>query len=193
MYASLAHDILHAHGIAYAVTNAKLEIVHHSDNLTDESGTTLRGVSLLTVAPEALGNRQTLDSILEGTLERWELPCIRRVNRQSEPCFFNLRFSRVRVDKRAHGILYVQHDLSIVNVPPDELVDHHSELHALRERALRELRAPLTPLRGYLEMLADEEFGALSAEQRHVIGIMRQSVQRLVKLSEEWQNPASPS
>jgi len=189
MYATLAHELLHEHGIAYAVTNARLDIVHHSDNLIHDSYPNLRGVSLLTIAPEASGHPEIFQALLEGTLDRWELPCIQRSSASGEPKFFKLRFSRSRIQTYVHGILYVQHDLATVNVPPDELVDHHTELHAQREQALRELRAPLTPLRGYLEMLEDEEFGALSQEQRQVITILRQSVLRLVQLSNTWDDP----
>jgi len=189
MYATLAQEILHEHGIAYAVTNAELDIVHHSDNLTHDLYPTLRGMSLFTIAPEASSNRDTFKALLEGSLERWELPCIQRTNRKDDPGFFKLRFTRAQLDKHVYGILYIQYDLARVNIPPDELVDHHSELHAQREYTLRELRAPLTPLRGYLEMLDDEEFGVLSVEQRQVVMVMRQSVQRLVKLSDGWQDP----
>lgn len=189
MYATLAHEILHEHGIAYAVTNAQLDIVHHSDNLVHDSYPTLRGVSLFTVVPEAAGHPEIFQALLAGTLDRWELPCIQRTTLTGESKFFRLRFSRSRIESFVHGILYIQHDLATVNVPPDELVGHHTELHAQREQALRELRAPLTPLRGYLEMLEDDEFGALTQEQRQVVTILRQSVLRLVQLSNSWDDP----
>lgn len=48
-----------------------------------------------------------------------------------------------------------------------------------------ELRTPLSHLKGYVELLADGELGALSAEQSDAIGVMRRATDRLNRLIED--------
>lgn len=81
------------------------------------------------------------------------------------------------------------------NSTPDEFApqalapSHLQELDALKATfislAAHELRAPLTPLRGLVEMLADGDFGPLNPQQQDAVQIMRASVKRLMRLADD--------
>jgi signal transduction histidine kinase len=48
-----------------------------------------------------------------------------------------------------------------------------------------ELRTPLTSIRGYLELVLEEEVGALSAEQRHSLNVVHRNSERLLRLASD--------
>jgi hypothetical protein len=193
MYPTLAQEILYAHGIAYALTDARLEIVHHSDNLKHHDHETLLGLSLLTIAPEMRDKQDIYDALLDGKMDRWDLPCVMRVDGDGTARLFYLRLTRFQVEPPPHGFLYIQHDLTLVGLGQVLLGDPSDELSVFRKKAALDLRAGLTPLHGYLEMLADGEFGKLSSAQIQVITTLQQGVRRLADLGETWLTPpASP-
>lgn len=49
--------------------------------------------------------------------------------------------------------------------------------------AAHELRTPITPLRGYIEMFEDGDFGALTTRQHEMLRVLQESVQRLEELT----------
>lgn len=59
---------------------------------------------------------------------------------------------------------------------------HGRQMHFL-ERALHDLRAPLTAIEGYSGLLLAERFGPLTAMQRENIGRMQQSISRLSRMA----------
>jgi signal transduction histidine kinase len=72
------------------------------------------------------------------------------------------------------------------------LASAQAELRRLNETnyklvssAVYELRTPLTPLNGYVEMLLAEEMGPLTARQRESLEVVRKSISRLVAIMHE--------
>jgi signal transduction histidine kinase len=66
------------------------------------------------------------------------------------------------------------------NLKLQEYDEHRTNFLA---RALHDLRAPLTALRGYCELLLDGQVGPLSAQQENLLQRMHNSTQRLARLA----------
>lgn len=213
MNSPIIQTILRARGITYAVTDAELRIVEYFSPLLDDAGSsTFIGESLFIVAPELVGARETLDALLNGEMEYWELPLVTRTTRDNETRYFNLTLYPPRAECGTRGLVFIAQDVTALGAQHQTLTQQRNEMALLRQelahqnRALQisnanlqqldelksafislaahELRTPLTPLRAYLEMFDDEELGTLSAQQHQLVQTMRASVARLIHLSE---------
>jgi signal transduction histidine kinase len=63
------------------------------------------------------------------------------------------------------------------------LQEHDQDRAHFQARAVHELRAPLTALSGYCDLLLERRFGAINAEQSTVISRMRHSISRLSSIA----------
>lgn len=76
------------------------------------------------------------------------------------------------------GRLYAFHDIT-----------HQRELDRMKDEFVslvsHELRTPLTSIKGYVDLLLDEDVGALSADQRDFLETVRSNAQRLVTMVNE--------
>ncbi|MGD2058640.1 MAG: ATP-binding protein [Anaerolineales bacterium] len=80
-----------------------------------------------------------------------------------------------RVHQRTRELRHALQRLTEINQVKANLISNISH----------ELRTPLAHLKGYVELLADGELGALSAEQSDAIGVMRRATDRLNRLIED--------
>ena len=213
MNSQIMPTILRERGITYALADANLQIIEHDAALAnDQSGNSLVGASLLTIAPELVGAQETLQALLQGKLSHWELPLVSRTSRESGARYVNLSLVALQADCGAPQLLYIVHDLTPQGRQQQQLAQQRNELILLRQElaqqnhalqisnselqrldelksmfislAAHELRTPLTPLRGFVEMLDDEDFGTLTQQQHEMLAVLLQSVQRLMHLTD---------
>lgn len=108
--------------------------------------------------------RETLDEVV--TLQILELQeALRRSNRELE----------ARVDERTQDL--------------EKALDKLTELNQLKANFIanisHELRTPLTHIKGYLDLLYDEELGPLTVDQMEALAVVKQSENRLEGLIED--------
>jgi PAS domain S-box-containing protein len=113
----------------------------------------------------------------DGTLTGWrgtDRDVTGRVQAQEE------REGLLAAEKEARTLAEAaQHDLAAQNERLRELDRLKDEFIAL---VSHELRTPLTSIRGYTELLLDEEAGELSADQRQFLGVVERNAHRLLHL-----------
>ena len=177
-------------------------------------GTTLRGQSLLDLVPELRGVANALTDLLHGRLPSLGLGWVRRQEPDGPACYLSTATFPHR-DRRGRitGVIHLMHDVTEMGSIAQKLAANRSELQRLQERlsrrnlelaiaqndlqrlvdvqsqfvsvAAHELAKPLTPIRGYVEMLLDGDFGPLTDEQRHRLELVENSLDRLQRLTSD--------
>ncbi len=122
-------------------------------------------------------NPQAVFELLEGSAADEEVE-IREVVTQRWPQFRELDLqSRSVITKHGRylGRLYVFRD-----------VTHEREVDRMKTQFVsmvsHELRTPLTSIKGFTEMILDEDFGEINEEQREFLGIVESNADRLISL-----------
>jgi signal transduction histidine kinase len=170
------------------------------------------GQSLPDLIPELVGSEPALADILAGTLPRLELAWINRETPTGQTRYLTMvELPYHDVQGRIGGLLHVVQDCTQAGVFRQQLSQQRNELRLAQAQLARqnfqlaaanaelrrldelkstfvsvaahELRTPLTAIVGYIEMLADEEAGPLSAGQHEYLGIVQESVDRLLHLT----------
>jgi signal transduction histidine kinase len=179
--------------------------------LPDEPAACL-GQELARLVPELIGCEKVLADILAGELPRFELPFVNRETADGDTAYVTMVdlpygnasdqvagvihliqdvTETVVVDQKffqmANQVSLLQDQLAEIN---QELVAANAELQRLSELksqfisvAAHELAKPLTPIRGYVEMLLDGDFGALNDKQRQRLEVVERSAGRLRSLT----------
>ena len=165
------------------------------------------GLPLLSVFPELAEKASQLEAVLAGTLPQLKLPLLARPHDDGGTAFFSLSVSRYQAPAEAAQLLVQLADVTEQCRLHIQSAEHDAELHYLSSQlnqrhtalqtvsdelrradqaktnfvkvAAHELRNPLTPLLGYLELLLDEECGPLALEQRATLEVMLENVLRL--------------
>ena len=163
----------------YALADANLRILEHSSNLSLESRSPLVGNTLFTIAPELEHIPEILQRLLDGSLKHWESETITRSTREQQN--YDLRINLLALDTPGQVLL-------LYWVFP---ITHPHQLSPLVPRAqvLHELSTPMTYLRGYLEMLMDEDIGALNGRQQEMLRILQHSVNLLLQFTDQLREP----
>jgi signal transduction histidine kinase len=167
------------------------------------------GRSLPDLVPELTGGEELLASVLSGELPRFELAWVNRETAEGHTTYLNIVHLPYRDPSgRIVGILHLAQDVTEMGIVDQQLAQHRNELRLLRDRLARrnleleaanaelrrldemkstfiavaahELRTPLAPIRGYVEVLLEEELGPLNDEQREYLEIVQRSVGRLL-------------
>jgi signal transduction histidine kinase len=167
------------------------------------------GRSLLDLVPELIGGEELLAEILTGELPRFELAWVNRETAGGHTTYLNIVVLPYRDRSgRIAGILHLAQDVTGMGIVDQQLAQHRNELRLLRDQlahqnlelaaanaelrrldemkstfvsvAAHELRTPLAPIRGYVEVLLEEEPGSLNDEQREYLDIVQRSVDRLL-------------
>lgn len=189
-----------------------VEQIGGAAGLFDFAGQASIGASIYDLAPELIGSEQALAGILAGTLPRFELSWLNRGTEDGRMCYLNLLcLPHFGADQQITGVLNIMEDSTQIGVLSQRLVQQRNELRLLRDQLLHqnqdlasinaelkrldemksifvsiaahELRSPLASIAGYVEMLLDGMFGAISDKQTEVLHVVESGVQRLMSIS----------
>ncbi|MGD1994588.1 MAG: histidine kinase dimerization/phospho-acceptor domain-containing protein, partial [Anaerolineae bacterium] len=168
------------------------------------------GCSLLDLVPELVGCEPVLADILAGDLPRFELGWTYRETPEEQMVYLTMVDLPHR-DQAGQicGILHLVQDVTDMGMIARQLAQKRNELRLLRDQLARqnlelavanaelrrldemksafvsvaahELRTPLAPIKGYIEVLLDEDVGPISDGQREYLKIVQRSVDRLLK------------
>ena len=170
------------------------------------------GRCLIDCVPELVGCEDLLADVLAGDLPRFELAWANRETADGRTLYLTIVLLPYRDRSgRNSGIVYVVQDVTDMGLVDRQLAQSRNELRLLQDQLTRqnlelaaanaelrrldqmkstfvsvaahELRTPLAPIRGYIEVLLDEDVGHLNAEQREYLEILKRSVQRLLVLT----------
>jgi len=179
--------------------------------VSDDPGAWL-GRLLPELVPELVGSEDALADVLAGRLPCLELSWASREPAGAGATYLTMVDLPYRDQQgRAAGIIHMVQDVTDAGLMVRQLAQNRNELRLLRDRlaqqnlelaaanaelrrldeikstfisvAAHELRTPLAPLRGYLEVLLDEEIGHLNDEQREYLAVVQESARRLVALA----------
>jgi signal transduction histidine kinase len=188
-----------------------VEVGGATDVLVEEPGA-CRGRSLVALVPELIGSEAMLADVLAGELPRLELFFVNRETGDGETTYLTMvDLPHRNAARQIVGIIHLVQDVTEVVVVDQQFFQMSSEVHLLRDRlaqtnrelvavnaeleqlsdlksqfiavAAHELAKPLTPIRGYLEMLLDGDFGPLTGEQRERLEVVARSARRLRSLT----------
>jgi signal transduction histidine kinase len=192
-------------------TLAVVEVGGEDDILCDGHEICL-GQSLPDLVPELVGLEEVLADILAGDLPRFELACANRETADGQTIYLTMMDLpyRNRTGQIA-GILHMVQDVTEMGMVDRQLAQNRNELRLLQDQltcqnaelaaanaelrrldelksafvsvAAHELRTPLAPIRGYVEVLLDEDVGSLTDEQREYLQTVERSARRLLTLT----------
>jgi signal transduction histidine kinase len=170
------------------------------------------GQSLPDLVPELIGLEDVLADILGGDLPRFELAWANRETGDGQTIYLTMVDlpHRDRTGQIA-GILHMVQDVTEMGMVDRQLAQNRNELRLLQDQLTRqnaelaaanaelrrldelksafvsvaahELRTPLAPIRGYVEVLLDEDVGSLTDEQREYLQTVERSARRLLTLT----------
>ena len=181
-------------------------------NILWNSRQTSLGRSLLDLVPELVGSEAMLAAILAGELPRFELAWVNRETAEGHTIYLTLVDLPYRDQtERITGLIHLVEDVTEMGTIDQRLAQQRNELRLLRDQLARqnleltaanaelqrldemkstfvsvaahELRTPLAPISGYMEMLLDEDFGPLTDDQRERLEIVERNVRRLLTIT----------
>jgi signal transduction histidine kinase len=212
---SIAQLIFRDREIAYAITDAALDVVEVSGavGVLGEEGRNWLGRSLLDLAPELAGSEEALADILAGDLPRLQLSWINRETAGGQTMYLTMVALPYRDRKgQITGLVHLVQDATETGRLEHQLTQQRNELRLLQDQltqqnlelaaanaelryldelksqlisvAAHELRRPLSPIVGYIELLLDEHSGPLNDEQREYLEIMQRGARRLGNITD---------
>lgn len=178
----------------------------------EQEAATWLGRSLLELVPELIGGEAALADILSGALPRLELAWINRKSSDGRTYYLTTVDLPYRDQAgQIAGLLHIVQDSTEAGTLHQQLTQHRNELRLAQGQlahqnltlaaanaelqrmeklkstfvsmASHELRTPLTAIQGCTEMLVDEDMGPLRESQRDYLGIIQNSAQRLLHLT----------
>jgi signal transduction histidine kinase len=190
-----------------------LEMSGAVDILRNDHKTSV-GQSLLELVPELVGNEAMLTDILTGNLPRFELAWVNRETTVGQTVYLTMVDLPYRGRTgRIIGLIHLVEDVTEMGALQQRLAQHRNELRLLQDQltlrnrelaaanvelqrldelksvfvsvAAHELRSPLSSILGYLEVLLDEEPGALNHDQREYLETTQRSTHRLLTIANE--------
>jgi signal transduction histidine kinase len=188
-----------------------VEVGGEADILCSDRGTCL-GQSLLDLVPELVGLEELMADLLDGDLPRFELAWANRETSDGQTVYLTMVTLPHRDQMgRIAGILHVIQDVTEMGMVDRQLAQSRNELRLLQDQwtrqnaelaaanvelrrldelksafvsvAAHELRTPLAPIRGYVEVLLDEDVGRLNDDQRAYLETVERSTRRLLTLT----------
>jgi len=170
------------------------------------------GRLLLDVAPELFGSEAVLTDILAGNLPRFELDWVNREISSGQILYLTMVVlpHRNRA-KQITGLLYLVEDVTEIGVLSQKLTQQRNELRLLRDQLTRrnlelaaantelrrmdevkstfvsvaahELRTPLASIKGFVELLLEEDHEPLTDGQREYLEAVQRGAQRLLNIT----------
>ena len=205
---AVLHATLRSQKLAYVLADRDLRVVD-SAGLAEIAGALfpfVRGGSLLEGAPELAGCEPLIAAVLNGTQPELAIEHINRPLSSGATGYFTLTLLPYHgeapasllvllADTSEQGALLQQHAQSrnelrllsdLLERRNAELEQANAELQRLSDMrsnfvavAAHELRNPLTPILGYLELLLDEACGPLNENQAETLQVVLKNVLRL--------------
>ncbi len=194
MDASLTHSILKEFKIAYVLSNHELNVVGAND-VVGLLGPIRLDRSVLDLFPELDAHRFALQAVLTGQRARFELGTIERETDRGRVIHLQLAVLPYWGQTgRIMGLLCLLQDVSPRVALTKRLARREAELDVARSEwqrldevkstfisaAAHKLRTPLTPIKGYVEMLLEEDLGPLSDEQREYLRLVETGASQLL-------------
>jgi signal transduction histidine kinase len=170
------------------------------------------GRSLLELVPELVGSEGVLAEILAGDLPRFQLAWVNRDSPEGQTMYLTM-VNLPRRDRAGQivGLVHLVQDVTQEGRLEQRLTQRGNELRLLRDQltqqnldlaaanaelrrlddlksqfvsvAAHELRRPLSPIIGYVELLLEEDVGPLGDEQREYLEIVQRGARRLVDVT----------
>jgi signal transduction histidine kinase len=179
---------------------------------SQNSHTNWLGHSLVELVPELAGSESALADILAGELPRFQLSWVNRETVQGSIAYLAMVELPYR-DRTGNitGILHVVDDVTEMGRMEQQLTQQRNDLRLLSGQlnrqnlelaaanaelrrldeikssfvsvAAHELRTPLSSITGFVELLLDEDYGALNKKQREYLEIVQRSAKRLLDIT----------
>ncbi len=172
----------------------------------------LLGRSLCDLVPELAGSEAALADVLDGDLPRFELAWVNRPAVDGHTIYLTMvNLPHRDQDGQIVGLIHLEQDVTEEGTMQQRLIQRRNELHLLQAQLARqnmalaaanaelrrldqvksmfvsvaahELRTPLAPISGYVEMLLDGDFGPLADAQRERLEVVEANVRRLMTLT----------
>ncbi len=166
------------------------------------------------LVPELVGSEDMLRQVLTGGLPRFELTLLNRETSTGETRYLTMVTLPWHSEAdQITGLVHVVEDVTELGTLHQRLAQHRNELRLLQAElkqrnedlqaanaelhrldelksifvsvAAHELRSPLTSILGYVEVLLDEDYGALSDTQREYLETVQGGAQRLRRITSE--------
>ncbi len=215
MDATVVQTILQTHKLTYILTNADLKILEYGDiaGIFAEQDLLSTGSSLLECLPELIGAEAVVADLLAGALPLFCLEHINRPASGGTTRYLTLTLLPYSGDRPGACLLAVIADTTDAGQIVQLLAQGRNELRLVRDQLARrnlelsaaiaelrrldqmksmfvsvaahELRNPLTPILGYVELLLDNPRPPLSPDQREILQILLKNVLRLQTITSD--------
>jgi signal transduction histidine kinase len=190
----------------------KVVEIEDTAGMLSRNHTASLGRSLLKLVPELLGSEGVLADILDENLPRFELDWINRETEAGRTVYLAMVDLPYR-DERGQiaGLIHVVEDVTEIGTLRQRLTQQRNELRLLQRQlahqnlelaaanaelrrldemktmfvsvAAHELRTPLTSIKGYTEVLMDEDVGPLNSVQQQYLQILEGAAERLLHIT----------
>lgn len=170
--------------------------------------------TLYELSPELVGYESELQSLLDGSLKVFHLTLVNRNTPDEETSYVLLQSIPIKDESdEIEGLLHIVEDMSELGRLRQSLTQHRNELLLLREKlternlslsaantelklldemktrfvstAAHELRTPLSTISGYLEILLEPGFDALTDNQLRCLKIVQRNSKRLIRITDD--------
>ncbi len=191
----LAQTVLDDLQVAVVYTTADLGIIAHAPGLgsyLQEAQEDFMGEYLNDLCPELVGSEEELEAVAGGQSPRFDLPMINRVDPDSRDRRYISLTALPHPELQDHLVWLVQdvttegrldqqvmqqlNDVRLLRAQLEranaELVRLDQEKSAFMRMAAHDLRAPLTVIRGYVEMVMEDTEAASDEEAMDYLGVV---------------------
>jgi signal transduction histidine kinase len=186
--------------------------IYDPAGILSENHTASLGRSLLKLVPELIGSEEVLGDILDGKLPRFELDWVNRETKAGRTVYLAMVDLPYRgKEGRIAGLIHMVEDVTETGELKQRLTQQRNELRLLQRQLARqnlelaaanaelrrldemkttfvsvaahELRTPLTSIKGYTEVLMDEDAGPLNSVQLKYLQIVERAADRLLHIT----------
>ncbi|MFC2037605.1 sensor histidine kinase [Chloroflexota bacterium] len=191
--------------VAVVYADAELQIIAHTPQLAAflwEARENLMGEPLTDLFPELIGSEEDLMAVARGTFPRFDLPMINRMGPDGVDRHYISLTALPRPRSQDQLVLMVQ-DVTVEGRLDQQVMQQLNEVRLLRSRleaannelvrlndeksaflrmAAHDLRAPLTVIRGYVELVLEDTEAASDEDAVDFLGVVLTRTQQMSDL-----------